>query len=542
MKDITGVRNHWSYILEQVARFIWLIIGMIFAMQGAVTEGIKLLREGHFKEGLMVLGGFFVIVIIVAFICFRRWLKTTMTVRDGVITIKRDTMFKKVTNINITNISNINLERNLFELFMGTYKLKIDTSSTTEAMSTDMLMVFKKDKAEEIRAIVMEMVRKARETLEEEAKAAEMESLDATEGDVANTVIASPEVAGDMGAAVDSAPNSIISEQTFKDAFAEDNFDVTYNAKEFLINAITSTSIIVFLLILGGIAAVIAAIVIAASSGIAGISAALGGLAVVVFTILSIIWAQIKSWESDVNFRSTRREDSILINTGLVTRRKYTIPLAKVNAIEINSTFLGVITKRARVDVVNIGGDSGDTTGHRILLYDKIPELMRKLKLLIPEFKTVDKISYERQPVNVLVRSLIGCTFWFGLICGGSLFAMSIMWKGMQEVIIIPALVMLVIYMLTMLGYIMSYKRRGLYYDDLYLVVVNGVFSRSIKVIPYERIQQIEYRDNPIYRLFNVKSATITVEGGSVGMSVIATGQFPVDRYAGVEEHIRKTY
>jgi uncharacterized membrane protein YdbT with pleckstrin-like domain len=276
MKDITGVRNHWSYILEQVARFIWLIIGMIFAMQGAVTEGIKLLREGHFKEGLMVLGGFFVIVIIVAFICFRRWLKTTMTVRDGVITIKRDTMFKKVTNINITNISNINLERNLFELFMGTYKLKIDTSSTTEAMSTDMLMVFKKDKAEEIRAIVMEMVRKARETLEEEAKAAEVESLDATEGVVANTVIASPEVAGDMGAAVDSAPKSIISEQTFKDAFAEDNFDVTYNAKEFLINAITSTSIIVFLLILGGIAAVIAAIVIAASSGIAGISAALG--------------------------------------------------------------------------------------------------------------------------------------------------------------------------------------------------------------------------------------------------------------------------
>ncbi len=539
MKDITGVRNHWSYILEQVANFIWVIIGMVFAMQGALTEGIKLLREGHVKEGMMVLAGFFVIVLIVAFVCFRRWLKTTMTVRDGVITIKRDTMFKKVTNINISNISNINLERNLFELFMGTYKLKIDTSSTTEATSTDMLMVFKKEKAEEIRAIVMDMAKKAREALEEDNL--DVEAMGVTEGAGFESVDNTANV--DNGITSDNSQSkSIINEQVIKDTFAEDNFDVTYSAKEFLINAITSTSIIIFVLIIGGIALLVIAAIMAATKGIGAVAAAVGGLAVAAFTILSIVWAQIKSWESDVNFRSTRRGDSILINTGLITRRKYTIPLAKINAIEINSTFLGVMTRMARVDVVNIGGDSGDTTGHRILLYDKVPELMRKLKLIMPEFKTVDKISYERQPVNVLVRNLIGCTFWFGLFCGGSMFAMFKMWGNRDNILMIPALFMLVVYLLTMLGFIMSYKRRGLYYDDLYLVVVNGVFSRSIKVIPYERIQQIEYRDNPIFRLFNVKSATITVQGGSLGMSAISTGQFPVDRYAGVEEHLRKTY
>ena len=55
MNEITGVRNHWSYILEQVANFIWVIIGVIFAMQGAWTEAIKLLREGHLKEAFFIL-------------------------------------------------------------------------------------------------------------------------------------------------------------------------------------------------------------------------------------------------------------------------------------------------------------------------------------------------------------------------------------------------------------------------------------------------------------------------------------------------------
>ena len=287
---------------------------------------------------------------------------------------------------------------------------------------------------------------------------------------------------------------------------------------------------------------IIAGIVVAATGGFGALVAAAGGLVVALLTILSIIWAQIKSWESDVNFRSTRRGESILINTGLITRRKYTIPLAKINAIEINSTFLGVITRRARVDVVNIGGDSNDTTGHRILLYDKVPELMRKLKLLMPEFRTVDRISYERQPLNVLIRSLIGCTIWFGVICGGSILAMNIMWGDLNGYLWVPEVGMLAVYLLSMLGFIMSYRRKGLYYDDLYLVVVSGVFSRSIKVVPYERIQQIEYQDNPIFRFFGVKSAAITVQGGSVGMSVIGTGQFPVDNYDRIEEHLRKTY
>ena len=422
-----------------------------------------------------------------------------------------------------------------FEAVKGAPQAIIHLYNSTSRAQRE--QVFKKDKAEEIRSIILDMVRKAREALEEEneQEASLGEGVDAPHVAASSTeaVVASTE---------SPASEAVLDEQTIKDAFFEDDFDVTYSAKEFLINAITSTSIIVFLLIIGGLMVIGAGVIIAASNGIGAIAAAAGGFIVAAFTIISIIWAQVKSWESDINFRSTRRDQSILINTGLITRRKYTIPLAKINAIEINSTFLGVLSKRARVDVVNIGGDSNDTTGHRILLYDKVPELMRKLKLLIPQFKTIDRISYERQPLNVLVRGLIGCTLWFGIICGGAAYAMNMMWGDMGGYAKIPYFSMLVVYLITMLGFIMSFRRKGLYYDDLYLVVVSGVFSRSIKVIPYERIQQIEYRDNPIFRLFNVKSAAITVQGGSMGMSVIGTGQFQVSRYESVEEHLRKTY
>lgn len=47
----------------------------------------------------------------------------------------------------MSKISNINLEQNLFEMIMGTYTLKIDTSSLTTADNTDLEFVLKKEQA-----------------------------------------------------------------------------------------------------------------------------------------------------------------------------------------------------------------------------------------------------------------------------------------------------------------------------------------------------------------------------------------------------------
>lgn len=540
MDEMIGIRNHWSYVLEQIGGFLVVIVAMLFSMLDSMIQAAAYLAAGHIVEGLLGFAVFFVVLIIVAFIGFRRWLKTTMTVRDGVITIRRDTLFKKVKNINITNISNINLERNLFELFMGTYKLKIDTSSTTEAASTDLLMVFKKDRAEEIRTIIMDMVRKAKE----EERLAQMDEAEReAQLNAMNALDTSYEAAGGDLAAVSTGNKPIISDQTIKEAFAEENFDITYSAKEFLTNAIVNTSLTLMVIIIAGLVAIIIAIVTFAVSGIAGFGAAAGSVLVGVFTFFSIVLAQIKSWESDVNFRSTRREDSILVNTGFITRMKYTIPLAKINAIKINASFLGVLTNRARVDVVNIGGDAGDNTGHRILLYDKNLELKRKLGVLIPELVFPAGINYKKQPINVLVRNLLCVTFWYALIYGCGYFFLNVIWSKVDlgnNIWIIYG-VSLAVYALTILGNVMSYKRRGIYYDEKYLIVVNGVFSRSIEIIPYERIQQVHYNENPFYNMFGVKSATITIQG-SLGMTAIGTGQFDKNYYEGFEKNLKLTY
>ncbi|MCR4716968.1 MAG: PH domain-containing protein, partial [Lachnospiraceae bacterium] len=377
MNEINGIRNHWSYILEQVGGFIWLIIAMAFGMSETAYEGIKYIASGHILEGLMVLAGFFLVIVIVGFICFNRWRKTTMTVKDGVITIRRNTLYKKVKNINISNISNINLERNLFELIMGTYKLKIDTSSSTEAADTDMLMVFKRDRAEEIRTIIMDMAKKIKEEALLENETSE-ENLLVNETNEETVVVA------DNLAVSANRSKPLITEESIKEQFAEDDFDVTYSAKEFIANCIINTSLLVFGIIIAGIIGLgfaITGLIAAGTGNAAMIGAGFGSIIFGIFTFFSIVGAQFKSWETDINFRSTRRGASICVNTGLITRRKYTIPMAKINAIKINSSFLGVITKRARVDVVNIGGDAGDNIGHRILLYNKVPELMRKLKL-----------------------------------------------------------------------------------------------------------------------------------------------------------------
>ena len=56
-----------------------------------------------------------------------------------------------------------------------------------------------------------------------------------------------------------NANKPIISDQTIKEAFAEDDFDVTYNAKEFLTNAIVNTSLTLMVIIIAGLVAIIIA-------------------------------------------------------------------------------------------------------------------------------------------------------------------------------------------------------------------------------------------------------------------------------------------
>ena len=99
-------------------------------------------RRGLSSENLLITGGVFVVLILILIYNIIVWAKTFITIEENTIVIQRNTINSKVNTFGIKNISNVNLEQNIFERIIGTYKkIKIDTDSLSTANSTDIEIV-----------------------------------------------------------------------------------------------------------------------------------------------------------------------------------------------------------------------------------------------------------------------------------------------------------------------------------------------------------------------------------------------------------------
>lgn len=142
-------RNHISIVAEQVGGGILAIAAVLLVnvLQDADELTGKDLSAVADRGSLIMA----VILLILAAGIVNRifvWAKTYICIEENAVVIERGTMNKKKNTIGIRNISNINLEQNLFEMLLGTCKVKMDTNSRSTADSTDVKIVLKKADAE----------------------------------------------------------------------------------------------------------------------------------------------------------------------------------------------------------------------------------------------------------------------------------------------------------------------------------------------------------------------------------------------------------
>ena len=263
MNKTIHTRNHVSYILEQLGAAMIAIIVLVLGQGELLTEGIELLSQGKILEALITVGAILVIIAVIVGFSAWRWYRTFITVADGTLTIEQNTMNKKKDTIAVQNISNINLEQNLFEMIMGTYKLKLDIDSLSTADKTDVKIVLKKEDAYAMKDLIMTMIKEAK---------GEEETVDTESTD-------------------------------FMDDRQESDYDVMYTGKEIVKNCIMNTSIIAVLICVG---LLVSCFVIA--GGLLSEGEAIGGVIVgflMQFLVAgSVLWALIKSWLADYSFRA----------------------------------------------------------------------------------------------------------------------------------------------------------------------------------------------------------------------------------------------
>ena len=336
-------RCHPSIILENLSGIITFFIILILPNLDDVTE--ILTKGGHIQNELITVGilGLLSFIIIYNILI---WSKTSISIEENTIIIKRNTIISKENTYGIKNISNINLEQNIFERIIGTYKVKIDTDSLSIANDTDIEIVLSKEKAHEFKRNIMAIMDKE-------------ESFDA---------------------ALD---------------FKEDEnieYDLVYSNKDVVNHCFynLSTGAIIF-----NLAIILFTIFI--SEEIKNLDGILGIGLLILGYVIYILQLILGDFFKYYKFSIKRLEDNLYISYGMFKKRKYTVPINRINAINIKQPVISRIFKRYSVDIVTIGVGDNVAEGSQILLSSNKEDFMKNIKILLPELSLGEDYDFTKR-------------------------------------------------------------------------------------------------------------------------------------------------
>ncbi len=456
------IRNHISIVVERIGGIIGAIL--LCALTSMADE-IKALLSGDslLQDRISLILAIIIIAIILGvLIGFQlwRWSKTFIYIQDKSIVVEQHTLQKKKNTIGIKNISNVNTEQNLFEILVGTCKIKLDTNSLSTADETDVQIVLKKKEAEVFRNAIMRLMQEDNEK-----------------------VIQEP---------------------------AEDEFkwDIKAELPELLTHGLYSINILSLLLALSCGFGIVLSVIKTIQNGFAneGILGTMIGFITIFLVLAGSIWDIVKGFVKYLDFKIARREDKIYISYGIMKRVRYTIPVNKISALQFHQTIFARLTNRYMVKIINIGmGDNKEEAESFFLPYHKLPLLQQQLEKLLPEFYDGQEKELELQPAAVWVAWL----YPFLLYVAAILIIDYALWTMFSQYYAYIIIANIFIFIWGMILLVCYYKTTGYYLHEDYLVVANGYFSRTICFLPYANMQYIEWKQNVFAHFIGIYNGKI---------------------------------
>ncbi len=481
-------RCHASVIIENLGGAFWFIVLMLFSALDDASELFALLMKGEITL-FQALAGTGVVLVIVAVILIYNWVvwaKTWISIDNEAIVIEKNLLNRKVNTIGMKNISNINMEQNIFERIVGTYKVKLDTNSATTADQTDVKIILSKDKAEWFKQQVMQRMNE----------------------DVEELVVDAEE------------------------------YDVEYKAKDIVMHCVYTASPVAVLFCI----AFIVGCAIALNSVNTGAAIVDGLINVLgsVFAILIIVWSVFQSLVRDFfvyyGFKARRHENKIYLTHGFFKKRQYTIAVDKINAVKLESPLVSRVLGRQFVKVICVGVGDEENENSMLLLSEKTSDMEKKLSVLLPEFvmEQPEIIPREKSSMWGALAAYIFCVvIWVALaVAFGVMNVLALEEMWIRIVIVIVAILVL---SLVGLSNVLNFKTCGIGFEKNNLFIVMGSFSKTATWIPYAKIQKIEYDQGPIARHFGFASGVISILA-AILESIHPTSYFKVE----VFEEIRK--
>lgn len=453
------MRSHISVVIENAGRLLGVLLAIAVSQIDDIIKNLNRLNEAEGKFYFIGLAIFIIAVVFVLLFYLNRWYKTTILLEDGMLVIEQNTLNRKKNTYAIKNISNIDMEQNLFERIIGTYKIKIDTNSSALANKTDIKIVFSKEKALELKKEVMTYI---------------------------------------------SQPDSVILSEE-----EEIPFDVVYSKKDIALNCFYTASIfsVFFILLIVG-----TFLVLTITGVLKGkedkIGEIFGGLVAILIGIISSIYSIVKVFMKFYDFRVRRDSEKIYIKHGMIKKCSNTIPINKINGVKLIQPFFSRIFRRYQVEIINIGTGNEENESSYLLLSCSKKDIKKYMGILLPEFEAFIDMPVEKQSRKYFVHTGLYLMIE-ALLLVLVVYGINYFWE--EFAYIIGKTAAIVILLLSVFAYVCAYFAEGYYIGETYMIVTKGIFTKTSTMIFYDKIQHIAINEGVISKITKLKKATIFI-------------------------------
>lgn len=136
----------------------------------------------------------------------------------------------------------------------------------------------------------------------------------------------------------------------------DQDYDIRADFGDIIRHGVFSINVFSVILLLGGIAATVGAVVqIVQNPGfVRSLLGAAAGIFMAASVVLSALWDTVKDFVKYYDFRAKRRDDRLYIRYGLLKKMEYTVPVDKIQALQIHQSLVARIFGRYMAEIVNV--------------------------------------------------------------------------------------------------------------------------------------------------------------------------------------------
>ncbi len=472
------VRSHFLSVIMNTFKAIWYVIAMFLF---SIIDALKDIRMQSLPSFSVMIGlaVIFAIILIVFIFNLLRWWKTKIYIEGDTFVLERNQLSQSKTTVKLSSISTVNLQQNLFEKIFDVYILQLDINSSATANKTDFSLVFADKTAFAFRDFILSY-------LDNQSSKEHLSTAPIPRNAIQLNTVHQPD-----------NPELIIS----------------FTFKEVLRHCILSFSF------LGGIYAigvVIAAIGTFLASDKEVNQVLLSALFPLLIAVVPFLYKSITAFLLYHNFKLEKKGDKMIVSYGLFTRKQFTLPLDKTNALVIKQPFQARLFDLYYGEIINVGmGDAAEKQSPIFCLLVKGDILQSIIQRIVPQF-TLDQ-EEEKSPKSAMIPILIKWGLW-GTAFFAGFYIFYKWWIG---------LLLLIVFLLCGL---LSYKTKGLKLYENKLSITTGVFDKRTITVTYSKLQNAAAEYGPISRHLGIAHGSVSILS-SITNQINSIGYFPIEKF-----------